>query len=48
MLGATLSSASGHAAVLRGAGLVSSVRQSNAVRHALTPRGSALLRADRA
>lgn len=46
--GVSLSSASEHAAVLRGAGLVSSVRQSNAVRHALTPLGSALLRADRA
>ncbi|MEV2254409.1 winged helix-turn-helix domain-containing protein [Streptomyces sp. NPDC050147] len=42
--GVSLSSASEHAAVLRGAGLVSSVRQSNAVRHALTPLGSALLR----
>lgn len=45
--GVSLSSASEHAAVLRGAGLVSSVRQSNAVRHALTPLGSALLRAER-
>ncbi|MET9966347.1 winged helix-turn-helix domain-containing protein [Streptomyces sp. NPDC006356] len=45
--GVSLSSASEHAAVLRGAGLVSSVRQNNAVRHALTPLGSALLRADR-
>ncbi|MFD5846700.1 ArsR/SmtB family transcription factor [Streptomyces chartreusis] len=44
--GVSLSSASEHAAVLRGAGLVSSVRQSNAVRHALTPLGSALLRED--
>nr|WP_241267416.1 winged helix-turn-helix domain-containing protein [Streptomyces scabichelini] len=46
--GVSLSSASEHAAVLRGAGLVSSVRQSNAVRHVLTPLGSALLKADRA
>ncbi len=46
--GVSLSSASEHAAVLRGAGLVSSVRQSNAVRHALTPLGSALLKADSA
>ncbi|MEV0218118.1 winged helix-turn-helix domain-containing protein [Streptomyces sp. NPDC050704] len=45
--GVSLSSASEHAAILRGAGLVSSVRQSNAVRHALTPLGSALLSADR-
>ncbi|MFG2742553.1 winged helix-turn-helix domain-containing protein [Streptomyces chartreusis] len=44
--GGSLSSASEHAAVLRGAGLVSRVRQSNAVRHALTPLGSALLRED--
>ncbi|MFD5698485.1 ArsR/SmtB family transcription factor [Streptomyces lasiicapitis] len=44
--GVSLSSASEHAAVLRRAGLVSSVRQSNAVRHALTPLGSALLRGD--
>ncbi|GHC46351.1 ArsR/SmtB family transcription factor [Streptomyces flavofungini] len=42
--GVSLSSASEHAAVLREAGLVSSVRQSNAVHHVLTPLGSALLR----
>ncbi|MFJ4366914.1 hypothetical protein ACIP4S_22475 [Streptomyces chartreusis] len=42
--GCSLSSASEHPAVLRGAGLISSVRQSNAVRHALPPLGSALLR----
>ncbi|MEL3945887.1 winged helix-turn-helix domain-containing protein [Streptomyces sp. LNU-CPARS28] len=42
--GVSLSSASEHAAVLREAGLVASVRQSNAVRHVLTPLGSALLR----
>ncbi|GGR66562.1 transcriptional regulator [Streptomyces aureoverticillatus] len=46
--GVSLSSASEHAAVLRGAGLVASVRQSNAVRHVLTPLGAALLRADTA
>ncbi|MDQ8701051.1 winged helix-turn-helix domain-containing protein [Streptomyces sp. LHD-70] len=42
--GVPLSTASEHAAVLRGAGLVSSVRRSNSVHHALTPLGSALLR----
>lgn len=46
--GVSLSSASEHVAVLRDAGLVSSVRQSNAVRHALTPLGSALLRSESA
>lgn len=41
--GVSVSSASEHAAVLRGAGLVSSTRQRNAVRHSLTPVGLALL-----
>jgi DNA-binding transcriptional ArsR family regulator len=41
--GVSISSASEHAAVLRGAGLVSSTRQRNAVRHSLTPVGLALL-----
>ncbi|MFB7210048.1 ArsR/SmtB family transcription factor [Streptomyces sp. NPDC056255] len=41
--GVSLSSASEHAAVLRDAGLVSSSRQRNCVRHALTPMGVALL-----
>ncbi|MFG3258355.1 helix-turn-helix domain-containing protein [Streptomyces sp. NPDC048172] len=41
--GVSLSSASEHASVLRGAGLVSSSRQRNSVRHALTPIGLALL-----
>ncbi|NGN65806.1 winged helix-turn-helix transcriptional regulator [Streptomyces sp. A7024] len=41
--GVSLSSASEHAAVLRAAGLVSSTRQRNTVRHSLTPMGLALL-----
>ncbi|MGC9544412.1 ArsR/SmtB family transcription factor [Streptomyces sp. UG1] len=41
--GVSISSASEHAAVLRGAGLVSSTRQRNAVHHSLTPVGLALL-----
>jgi DNA-binding transcriptional ArsR family regulator len=41
--GVSISSASEHAAVLRDAGLVSSTRQRNAVRHSLTPVGLALL-----
>lgn len=41
--GVSLSSASEHAAVLRNAGLISSSRQRNCVRHALTPMGVALL-----
>ncbi|MGI5348128.1 ArsR/SmtB family transcription factor [Streptomyces sp. CA-250714] len=41
--GVSLSSASEHAAVLRGAGLVSSSRRRNTVRHALTFVGLALL-----
>ncbi|MFC7305644.1 helix-turn-helix domain-containing protein [Streptomyces monticola] len=43
--GVSLSSASEHAAVLRAAGLVSSVRHRNSVRHSLTPLGSAVLNA---
>nr|WP_070015180.1 helix-turn-helix domain-containing protein [Streptomyces nanshensis] len=41
--GVSVSSASEHAAVLRGAGLITSCRVRNAVRHALTPVGLALL-----
>ncbi|WP_419997991.1 ArsR/SmtB family transcription factor [Streptomyces boninensis] len=41
--GVSLSSASEHAAILRAAGLVTSIRQRNTVRHALTPMGLALL-----
>ena len=41
--GVSLSSASEHASVLRGAGLVSSSRRRNSVRHTLTPIGLALL-----
>ncbi|MFF8918567.1 ArsR/SmtB family transcription factor [Streptomyces sp. NPDC015032] len=41
--GVSLSSASEHASVLRAAGLISSSRQRNCVRHALTPMGLALL-----
>nr|WP_119290667.1 winged helix-turn-helix domain-containing protein [Streptomyces sp. YIM 130001] len=44
--GVALSTASEHAAVLRSAGLVSSVRERNVVRHTLTPLGSALLRSN--
>ncbi|WP_233521701.1 ArsR/SmtB family transcription factor [Streptomyces triticagri] len=44
--GVALSTASEHATVLRSAGLVSSVRQRNVVRHALTPLGTALLRSN--
>ncbi|MFM9369630.1 ArsR/SmtB family transcription factor [Streptomyces sp. Da 82-17] len=44
--GVSLSTASEHAAVLRGAGLILSTRQRNTVHHALTPLGSALLRSD--
>lgn len=42
-LGISPSSASEHAAVLRGAGLVVSARSRNQVRHRLTPLGAALL-----
>lgn len=41
--GVSVSSASEHAAVLRQAGLVSSARRRQQVRHALTPLGRALL-----
>ena len=41
--GVSLSSASEHAAVLRGAGLIFSTRRHNSVHHALTPVGLALL-----
>ncbi|WP_070010269.1 ArsR/SmtB family transcription factor [Streptomyces abyssalis] len=41
--GVSVSSASEHAAVLRGAGLIASSRERNAVRHMLTPVGLALL-----
>jgi DNA-binding transcriptional ArsR family regulator len=41
--GVSVSSASEHAAVLRGAGLLVSSRERNAVRHTLTPVGLALL-----
>lgn len=41
--GVSVSSASEHAAVLRDAGLITSSRDRNAVRHALTPVGLALL-----
>jgi DNA-binding transcriptional ArsR family regulator len=41
--GVSVSSASEHASVLRGAGLIFSNRQRNAVRHSLTPVGLALL-----
>lgn len=41
--GVSVSSASEHASVLRRAGLIHSSRQRNAVRHALTPIGLALL-----
>lgn len=41
--GVSVSSASEHAAVLRGAGLIVSSRRRNAVRHRLTPTGLALL-----
>jgi DNA-binding transcriptional ArsR family regulator len=41
--GVSVSSASEHAAVLRGAGLISSGRERNTVRHTLTPVGLALL-----
>ncbi|NGO72456.1 ArsR/SmtB family transcription factor [Streptomyces boncukensis] len=41
--GVSVSSASEHAAVLRRAGLISSSRERNAVHHALTPMGLALL-----
>jgi DNA-binding transcriptional ArsR family regulator len=46
-VGTTLSSASRHAAVLRSAGLVASVRDQNAVCHSLTPLGRSLLTAGR-
>lgn len=42
-LGISPSSASEHAAVLRGAGLTVSIRSRNQVRHRLTPLGAALL-----
>ncbi|MBF6239939.1 winged helix-turn-helix transcriptional regulator [Nocardia otitidiscaviarum] len=42
-LGISPSSASEHAAVLRGAGLITSTRTRNQVRHRLTPLGAALL-----
>ncbi|NLU65926.1 winged helix-turn-helix domain-containing protein [Streptomyces sp. HNM0574] len=41
--GVSVSSASEHAAVLRAAGLITSTRHRNAVRHTLTPLGLALL-----
>lgn len=41
--GVSVSSASEHAAVLRGAGLITSSRERNVVRHMLTPIGLALL-----
>lgn len=40
----SLASASQHATVLRDAGLLSTLRQGNAVLHTLTPLGAALLR----
>ncbi|MEU9116025.1 winged helix-turn-helix domain-containing protein [Streptomyces sp. NPDC048483] len=43
LAGVSLSSASEHAAVLRGAGLISSSRRRNCVYHRLTPMGLALL-----
>ncbi|MFG2141597.1 ArsR/SmtB family transcription factor [Streptomyces sp. NPDC048650] len=43
LTGVSLSSASEHAAVLRGAGLISSSRRRNCVYHRLTPMGLALL-----
>lgn len=45
-VGVSLASASQHAAVLRNAGLVSTVRMGGAVLHTLTPLGSTLLRSD--
>jgi DNA-binding transcriptional ArsR family regulator len=42
--GVSLASASQHAAVLREAGLVVTLRNGNAVLHTLTPLGAALLR----